>query len=315
MTMEVARVTPIAAASFVLLACAATQSVGGFGADAAAVANAGADAGGLESGAGDYDAGGVPDVAQEGPSADVAGPASGSYDDATKLAGSYAMLIKFRKVISLNGGSLGSFNALVSIYSNVQIAADSANHVVTLSAGECHMDIAGTGTIGLQGATFQVADVIMTTTHLDPATLSVAGDGGAAAWSLSELHGPIGWKWSSPADSTPTSATDPRVFDQDMDSMPGVTMHVLWNGTDTPMDFVQTQREQLSGQLAAGGALTGTTVDAGDQNIIGNTSALGGASVTWASDPNTADNTVRIVPVTSPLTCAELMAQTTSLFP
>jgi hypothetical protein len=176
------------------------------------------------------------------------------------------------------------------------------------------MDISGTGTGGLQGATLQVADVVMTTTHLDPATLSVSGDGGAAAWRLSELHGPIGWKWSSPSDSTPTSSSDSRVFDQDMDGMPGVTMHVLWNGTDTPMPFVQTQREELSGRLVTGGALTGTTVDSGDQNIIGNTSALGGASATWASDSNTADNIVRIVLVPAPLTCAELAAQTTSLF-
>jgi hypothetical protein len=233
-------------------------------------------------------------------------------DAASAIGGSFAVLVKFRKVISLSGGSLGSFNALAGIYSTAQVTTDSTG-ATTLSSSECHMDITGSGTGGLQGATFEVADVIMTTTHVTPARLTLSN--GGAAWALSEVQAPIGWMWSSPSDATPTSATDPRVFDQDMDGMPGVTMHVLWNGTDTPMPFVQTQREKLSGTFGTGGVLSGTTVDTDDVNIIGNTSALAGATVTWDPDPNTADDVVRIVPVASALTCAQLMAQASVLFP
>ena len=233
-------------------------------------------------------------------------------DAPSAIHGSFAALVKFRKVISLSGGSLGSFKALAGIYATAQVTTD-ATGATTLSSSECHMDITGTGTGGLQGATFEVADVIMTSTHVTSATLTLSG--GGAAWALSEIQAPIGWMWSSPSDTTPTSATDSRVFDQDMDGMPGVTMHVLWNGNDTPRPFVQTQRENLSGTFGAGGVLTGTTIDTDDVNIIGNTSALAGATVTWDPDPDTADDVVRIVPVASPLTCAQVMAQASVLFP
>jgi hypothetical protein len=245
---------------------------------------------------------------------DASSPAPASYDIAKTLAGSYAGLIKFRKVISI-GGSLGTFNALAALYSSIEIAADPVKRIVSLTSTECHIDITGTGTGGLQGAMLVVPDAVTTTTHIDAATLSVSSDGGATEWRLTELHGPVGWKWSSPSDATPTSAGDSRVFDQDMDGNPGVTMHLWWAGTDYPLYYVQAQRDTLYGSSAASGELTGVTVDSGDQNLIGgSTSALGGASVSWAADPNTADNSVRMVPVPAPLTCAQLTAQASTLF-
>ena len=95
--------------------------------------------------------------------------------------------------------------------------------------------------------------------------------------------------------------------------MPGVTMNVLWQGTTTPVDFVQTERDSFSGTVAGNGDLVGTTADATEQNVI--SSGLAGAPITSADDPNTADNTVRFVRVPSPITCAQLMAQASSLFP
>jgi hypothetical protein len=259
------------------------------------------------------DGGGVDGAGTSAP-VDASSLPPAAYDAAKTLAGSYASLMKFRKVISISG-SLGSFNALAALYSSVEITADPVKRVVVLTATECHMDLTGTGTGGLQGAMLVVPDAVMTTTHIDSAALSVSSDGGAKEWSLTELHGPVGWKWSSPSDATPTSAGDSRVFDQDMDGNPGVTMHLWWAGTDYPLYYVQAQRDALSGSLAANGELTGVTVDSGDQNLIGgSTSALGGASVSWAADPNTADNSVRMVPVPAPLTCAQLTAQASTLF-
>jgi hypothetical protein len=176
------------------------------------------------------------------PTEEAGAPAApGSYDAEKKLIGHYAGLIRFRMVLSV--GSLGSMPVLVSIYTTIEIADDPASQSVSLAANACHADSTGTGTGVLQGSTLQIPDVVMTTTHLDPVTFSVSGSGAAQTWSTTELHGPIGWKWTSPSDSIPTSAKDPRVFDQDSDGMPGVTMNVLWQGTTTPVDFGDSERD------------------------------------------------------------------------
>jgi hypothetical protein len=241
-----------------------------------------------------------------------AAPAVPESSDAGKtFVGDYAGLIRFRRVLSV--GSLGSMPVLVSIYATMEIAEDPASQALTLAASACHAELAGTGTGVLAGSTLQIPDVVMTTTHLDPVTFSARGSGSSQTWSTTELHGPIGWKWNSPTDTIPTSMSDSRVFDQDGDGMPGVTMNVLWQGTKTPVDFVQTERDTLSGTVASNGDLVGTTADATQQNVI--SSGIAGAPITSSEDSNTADNTARLVRVPSPLTCAQLTAQTSTLFP
>jgi hypothetical protein len=76
---------------------------------------------------------------------------------------------------------------------------------------------------------------------------------------------------------------------------------------------VQTERDTFSGTVAANGDLVGKTADATQQNVI--STGLAGAPITSSDDSNTADNTVRLVHVSSPLTCALLMAQMSTLFP
>jgi hypothetical protein len=246
------------------------------------------------------------------PTHEAAAPAApGSYDIEKAFVGAYAGLIRFRRVLSV--GSLGSMPVLVSIYATIEIADDPTNEAVTLTASACHADSTGTGTGVLAGSTLQVPDIVMTSTHLDPVTFSASGSGASQTWSTTELHGPIGWKWTSSDDAIPTSASDPRVFDQDGDGMPGVTMNVLWQGTTTPVDFVQTERDTFSGTVAGNGDLAGTTADATQQNVI--SSGLAGAPITSSDDSNTADNTVHIVRVSSPLTCEQLKAQMGTLFP
>jgi hypothetical protein len=200
---------------------------------------------------------------------------------------------------------------LVSIYAVARITAGAGS--ATLSVSACHVDASGTGTGLLDGSTLQIPDVVMTSTHLDPAALSASGSATAGTWTTGELHGPIGWKWSSPSDVLPTSASDPRVLDQDGDGQPGVTMNVLWQGTTTPVDFVQTERDTFSGTITSSGDLVGTTMDTTEQNVISD--GLAGAPITSAGDTNHADDTVRFVRVPSALSCEALVGQAGALFP
>ena len=231
---------------------------------------------------------------------------------AKAYAGTYAAQVRFRKVISLSGG-LGTFNALASFYLTMQLTADNAKQLVGVAAHDCHVDLTGTGTGGLMGATLQIPDTVFPMMTLESAVFSASTNGGTTSWSMSEIQGPMGWKWASPSDALPTT-TDSRVFDQDGDGNPGVTMHVFWSGMDYPLYVVMAQRESVSGTVSSG-TMTGTTVDTTAMNVIGNTTVLLGATVSWAPDSNTADDTVRIVKTSSLLTCAQLASQTAPLFP
>lgn len=312
---------PLAVAGW-LVACSSGQGAGfaGGGLDAASLPGTGDDGGSAaesaapegsnaSSGGGSSGSSGASDAS---PATDAHGAPS-SFDVAKVYAGTYAAQVKFRKVISLSGG-LGTFNALATFYITMQLTADATKQLVVATSHDCHVDLTGTGTGGLMGATLQLPDSVFTMMSLDMAVFSASSAGGTTSWSLSEIQGPMGWHWSSPSDTLPTSSGDPRVFDQDGDGNAGVTLHVYWSGTDYPLYVVMTQREALTG-TASGGALTGTTVDTTAMNVIGNTTVLLGATVSWAPDPNTADNTTRIVKTPSLLTCAELAAQTMTLFP
>ncbi|HLK38880.1 MAG TPA: hypothetical protein VKU41_19095, partial [Polyangiaceae bacterium] len=241
-------------------------------------------------------------------------PPPSAYDVAKKYAGAYAVQIRFRKVVTV--GTLGTFNALATIVGDAQITDDAANQKLTLAANPCHIDLSGKGTGLLNGATLLIPDIVMTTTKLDPVPFGAVSSGGTVSWSVPEVHGPIGWKWMSPSDTMPMSASDSRVFDQDMDGHPGVTMNLPWNNSNTGAYFVQTQRDVLKGTVDSSGNLTGTTVDTSSFYVIGSDNTLlTGVVVTWSADSNTADDTVRLVKVPSALTCQDVVAQASTLFP
>jgi hypothetical protein len=202
-------------------------------------------------------------------------PLPSTYDVAKTLAGAYAGMIKFRKVVTV--GTFGSINALAAMYAALSVTDDATHQALALSVSPCHIDLSGNGTGLLNGAVLQIPDVVMTTTHLDPAVLSATSDG---------------------------------------DGHPGVTMNIPYGGTTSKEYFVQLERDVLKGTVAANGDLVGTTTDTSELNALGSDNNLIAAvTVTWTADSNTADDTVRLVRVPMPLACQDLMAQAKTLFP
>jgi hypothetical protein len=236
-----------------------------------------------------------------------------TYDIAKSSAGEYAAQIRFRKIESV--GALGSMDAMVTINGTVTIADDAAAQQVTFATRFCHTELTGTGTGLLAGSGLVTPDIVMTTTTLDTVPFSAAMVGGAVRWSVPEVHGPIGWTWTSPSDALPTSASDPRVIDQDDDMNPGVTIDVTLSGTAFPVYVVQTERDTFSGTVDSSGNLQGVVVDATSQNVIGSSNPLlASAALTTQPDANTADNVARFVRVPARLSCSDLAAQAATLF-
>jgi hypothetical protein len=237
-----------------------------------------------------------------------------AYDVARTYAGEYAAQIHFRKLESV--GTLGSENALVTLDATVTITDDAATQAVTFSMQMCHVELSGQGTGLLAGSGVVTPDIVMTTTKLDPVPFSAANENGTVHWSVPEVHGPIGWKWTSPSDLLPTSASDPRVFDQDGDMNPGVTIEVTLAGTATPVYVVQTERDTFSGTADSAGDLTASVADDTVQNVLGSTNPLlASAALTSQPDSSSTDDVAHFVHVPSHLACADLLAQIATLFP
>jgi hypothetical protein len=237
-----------------------------------------------------------------------------NYDIAKTYAGNYAAQIRFGKIES--AGGLGSMNASVTIYGTVTIADDPASSSVTFAAHYCRSVLTGTGTGLLMGSGLVTPDIVMSSTKLDPVVFSAAMENGAVRWSVPEVHGPVGWTWTSPSDALPTSSSDPRVVDQDSDGNPGVTIDVTLSTSSFPVYVVQTDRDTFSGTADSHGNLTAVVVDGAQQNVIGSSNPIFAmASLTTEPDSDTSQNVASFVRVPSALACEDLLAQTGTLFP
>jgi hypothetical protein len=236
-----------------------------------------------------------------------------NYDIAKTYAGNYAARIQFRKTES--AGTLGSMDATVTIYGTVVITDDPASSSLSFAAHYCRSVLMGTGTGLLMGSGLMTPDVVMSSTNLDPVPFSAAMENGAVRWSVPEVHGPVGWTWTTPSDALPTSNTDPRVVDQDGDGNPGVTIDVTLSTSSFPVYVVQTDRDTFSGTADSSGNLTAVVVDGAQQNVIGSSNPLFAmASLTTVPTSDTSQNVARFVRVPSALACADLLTQIGTLF-
>jgi hypothetical protein len=238
-----------------------------------------------------------------------------SFDVAKAYAGQYVGKVTLRKVESV--GALGSMNALVTLLGTFEISADAATQQVTLKTAYCRATLAGEGMGLLAGAGVLTPDVVMTSTQIDPVPFSANRRAdGTVAWSVPEVHGPVGWTWQSSSDALPTKSSDARVKDQDGDGNPGVTTMVTLSGSGSPVYVVQTLRDTYGGTAAADGTLTGAVADRSEQIVLGSPNPLlSVATLQEQPDANTADNIIRLRKVDRAVACADLVQQVATYFP
>ncbi len=191
------------------------------------------------------------------------------------------------------------------VYSVATLGADGS-----FSEALCAIQIdsrdAGTS-MGELGALFSYAPALFDHFVPLPFSLELDRDG----WAMSATFSAFGWRAVSTEDPLPLSADDVRVFDQDGDGHPGVTLHLagaLFGGG--ALYVVERMKQRASGTFS-GDLWVGALVDESELHVLGGTlSAVTETSAAVASDSD------QIVLVKQPeLTCAELLAAPAAVFP
>jgi hypothetical protein len=134
----------------------------------------------------------------------------------------------------------------------------------------------------------------------------------AQSWST-ELHGV---RLDHPeTDPLPTSAGDPRVFDQDGDGKPGITVHACALGAITgDVYVVERLRTRLNGEVVSPDRIEGRVEGTVEQVILGATNALFLGSIVSRPDPVSTHSFFVLQRVNPAWTCQDIPAHRSTLF-
>jgi hypothetical protein len=148
------------------------------------------------------------------------------------------------------------------------------------------------------------------------AEASVSASGSATRFTQppsTELHGV---RLENPeTDPLPTSADDPRVFDQDGDGKPGITVHACAFGAITgDVYVVERLCTRLEGQVVSPDRIEGRIVGTVEQVILGATNALFLGSILSRPDPVSAHSYFILQRVSPAWVCGDLPLRRADLF-
>ena len=146
-------------------------------------------------------------------------------------------------------------------------------------------------------------------------TLIVWEENNVINWSRPQLVAPVGVRLEDPVnDPLPTDPNDPRIWDQDADGAPGVTVKVTGFAAGD-LYIIQKQVSSLRGVLNEDGNLEGNVVDDSEQVTIGSTNPLLNQQIPSRPNPDRSLSTVRSVKMAETVDCDWLLANQANLFP
>jgi len=128
-----------------------------------------------------------------------------------------------------------------------------------------------------------------------------------------ELHGV---RLENPeTDPLPTYAGDPRVFDQDGDGRPGITVRACALGAITgDVYVVERLRTQLVGEVVSPNRIEGRVEGSVEQVILGATNALFLGVIVSRPDPIAANSFFVLQRIDSAWSCDDILAQRVAVF-
>lgn len=224
---------------------------------------------------------------------------------AKRVEGTYAM--RMRVATTQDLPVLGKSPSTSVSYGVVVIARD--GNGLSLTDEGCHVDIEGSASV-----TTTVPDAIAESVPPTPRSFRVWEEGGAIKWARPLAVVPVGVKLGDPAnDPLPKEASDSRVWDQDKDGTPGVTVK-LSGFASGDIYVIQKQANVIAGELDASGDLKGLVVDTSEQVTIGASNSILNRNIPTTPDPDASKSNIVFVKQSAGLTCQDLMAKHKQIF-
>jgi len=213
----------------------------------------------------------------------------------------------------------------IAMIQNVPILGELDNISTILGFAEVRLDDDGELVIIESGcgATSQTGNAI--SVEIPPAIpqsvtptatpLTVWEEDGVIHWSRPLFVIPIGIRLEDPInDALPTDPNDGRIWDQDGDGEPGVTVKVS-GFAEGDIYVIQKQISSEHGTIDADGNLAGFVVDNSEQVVIGSTNPLLSQQVESRPNPDASLSTLASVALDGPQDCEWLTANAAELFP
>ena len=227
-----------------------------------------------------------------------------TYD--SKLIGFWG--IKAKAVTTQNIPIIGMNKLTNTLLGVAEFKKNGMNQLVMEQQG-CSLTVVQT-----KGYVTTVPDKIAETTPLNSGNVSVFMQGASVLVNRADGAAAAGCKLTVPlTEALPTMPTDARVFDQDGDGKPGVTIQI--QGTPAGDGFVyvaQRQKYSYQGTLVSDTKMTGTYLDRSEQTILDTTNAS--FRFPPAQTHVDAESVYEMVKLTAKYDCVKLRAEAPTLF-
>ncbi len=160
-----------------------------------------------------------------------------------------------------------------------------------------------------------IPDVVPRTTPATTSALAFTGTADNLAFTRGQTVTLVGVHLDDPADELPTDATDPRIFDQDSDGKPGVTVS-LEGIASGDLYLVQRDTSDYSaGTVGAAGRLHATFTASSEQSVVDASNPLLRQPLARTPETDPAKNYVDLVRVDTAYDCDRAVAEADTLLP
>ena len=202
---------------------------------------------------------------------------------------------------------MGSSESVTTGWGYSEITFDGTD--LWLTEHGCHVEATG-----MDAVSTEIPDVVPQSMEPVSLKLVVWKEGDTVKWERPEAAMLVGVTLENPlTDELPSDPNDSRIFDQDGDGNPGVTVKVS-GFISGDIYVVQRAINTYYGSLGADGSLTGYVIEHGDQKTLGATNAMLEQDVPNEAINDPDRNPLQLIPVEAGMDCDTLMANVDTLF-
>jgi hypothetical protein len=135
-------------------------------------------------------------------------------------------------------------------------------------------------------------------------------------YSRQAVYMPLGVELADPVnDELPTDPNDPRIFDQDLDGKPGVTIILSVLGMKGEIYAIRKEVGSWRVSGTGDGTFHGPFMDASSQKVIGASLPMLNVDMTSRHDPDQSKSTIDFIRTQEKYDCERLIAEIDVLFP